>query len=87
MTNHFDFKCFQVMSKRRIFEIVDVGGMAMRVAAVETKGVSGCPCKKCVFDKLLRRLEGGCSPRVCRRYVRCMAHEREDGRSVYFEEV
>ena len=55
--------------------------------ARRARGSQGCPCKNCVFDALLRRRGGGCSPRECGRYVRCMAHEREDGTSVYFEEA
>ena len=66
---------------------VNLGGVSIRVVARRARGSQGCPCKNCGFDALLRRRGGGCSPRECGRYVRCMAHEREDGTSVYFEEA
>ena len=71
----------------KVVELVDFKGKVVRVQEVECREEGVSPCIRCVVGRLLRAEGMGYGPRVCRGVVRCMAHERGDGRSVFYEEV
>lgn len=60
--------------------------MSLAVADAPTPGTHyrESPCKGCALGFLHERSGATGSPADCRPWVRCMAHERPDGRSVVF---
>lgn len=66
------------------------GGRALRLCVRECtqrRHYRSSPCARCALGFLHERPGATGTPSDCRPWVRCMAHERPDRRSVYFVEA